>query len=60
MMFVNGTKVDERVIRTDLDPGFRENRQYGRGKGGGQVTIFNFLLSFLKPHFYSKYVLHSN
>ena len=32
-----GTKLDERVIRTDLDPGFIEGRQYGRGKSGGQV-----------------------
>lgn len=37
MKFINGTKLDERVIRTDLDPGFRENRQYGRGISGGQV-----------------------
>ncbi|RKP08645.1 hypothetical protein THASP1DRAFT_15387 [Thamnocephalis sphaerospora] len=37
MKYVNGTRVDERVIRTDLDPGFREGRQYGRGKSGGQV-----------------------
>jgi nuclear cap-binding protein subunit 2 len=36
--FLNGTKLDNRVIRTDLDPGFREGRQYGRGKSGGQVT----------------------
>jgi nuclear cap-binding protein subunit 2 len=35
--FLNGTKLDNRVIRTDLDPGFREGRQYGRGKFGGQV-----------------------
>jgi nuclear cap-binding protein subunit 2 len=37
MKYINGTRVDERVIRTDLDPGFREGRQYGRGKSGGQV-----------------------
>ena len=37
MKFINRTKLDERIIRTDLDPGFRENRQYGRGKSGGQV-----------------------
>ena len=37
MRFVNGTKLDERVVRTDLDPGFKEGRQYGRGKSGGQV-----------------------
>ena len=37
MRFINGTKLDERVVRTDLDPGFKEGRQYGRGKSGGQV-----------------------
>ncbi|KAM0684025.1 nuclear cap binding complex subunit [Mitosporidium daphniae] len=35
--YINGSMVDERVIRADLDPGFRESRQYGRGKSGGQV-----------------------
>ncbi|KAI7903122.1 uncharacterized protein BX663DRAFT_509628 [Cokeromyces recurvatus] len=37
MKYINGTKLDERVIRCDLDPGFREGRQFGRGKSGGQV-----------------------
>jgi len=37
MRFVNGTKLDERLVRTDLDPGFKEGRQYGRGRSGGQV-----------------------
>jgi nuclear cap-binding protein subunit 2 len=37
MKYVNSTKLDERIIRTDLDPGFREGRQFGRGKSGGQV-----------------------
>ncbi|CAG8584403.1 14005_t:CDS:2, partial [Racocetra fulgida] len=27
----------ERIIRTDLDPGYREGRQFGRGRSGGQV-----------------------
>jgi len=31
--------LDERIIRTDLDPGYRDGRQYGRGKSGGQVFI---------------------
>jgi nuclear cap-binding protein subunit 2 len=29
MKYIGGTKLDERVIRTDLDPGFQEGRQYG-------------------------------
>ncbi|KAG5519928.1 hypothetical protein PMAC_000205 [Pneumocystis sp. 'macacae'] len=37
MKFINGTKLDDRVIRTDIDPGFTEGRQYGRGRSGGQV-----------------------
>ncbi|KAI9861731.1 MAG: nuclear cap binding complex subunit [Trichoglossum hirsutum] len=37
MKYIGGTKLDERIIRTDLDPGFQDGRQYGRGKSGGQV-----------------------
>ena len=37
MRFLNGTKLDERVIRTDWDAGFIEGRQFGRGRSGGQV-----------------------
>lgn len=37
MRYISGTKLDERVIRCDLDPGYREGRQFGRGKNGGQV-----------------------
>ena len=52
MKYIGGTKLDERIIRTDLDPGFQEGRQFGydfnqaledmsnsfrRGKSGGQV-----------------------
>jgi len=35
--FINGTRLDDRIIRTDWDAGFVEGRQYGRGKTGGQV-----------------------
>ncbi|KAJ8331912.1 nuclear cap binding complex subunit [Batrachochytrium dendrobatidis] len=37
MSFINGTKLDERLIRIDIDPGFVNGRQYGRGRSGGQV-----------------------
>ncbi|XP_069468531.1 nuclear cap-binding protein subunit 2-like isoform X1 [Ambystoma mexicanum] len=37
MRFLNGTRMDDRIIRTDWDAGFKEGRQYGRGKAGGQV-----------------------
>lgn len=44
MRYINGTRLDDRIIRTDWDAGFIEGRQYGRGKTGGQVrklSIFN-------------------
>ncbi|KAK9461318.1 nuclear cap-binding protein subunit 2 [Lipomyces oligophaga] len=34
---INLTKLDERAIRVDMDSGFKENRQFGRGQSGGQV-----------------------
>jgi len=37
LKYIGGTKLDERIIRCDLDEGFSEGRQYGRGKSGGQV-----------------------
>lgn len=37
LKYVGGTKLDERIIRTDLDPGFQEGRQYG------YATQHNFL-----------------
>jgi len=35
--YLNGTTLDGRIIRVDVDYGFVEGRQYGRGKTGGQV-----------------------
>jgi nuclear cap-binding protein subunit 2 len=37
MRYINGTRLDDRLIRTDWDPGFKPGRQYGRGRSGGQV-----------------------
>lgn len=37
LRYISGTKLDERVIRADLGPGYLDGRQYGRGKSGGQV-----------------------
>ncbi|KAI9009648.1 nuclear cap binding complex subunit [Gaertneriomyces sp. JEL0708] len=37
LKYVNGTKLDERIIRTDLDPGWKDDRHLGRGRSGGQV-----------------------
>lgn len=38
MRYINGTRLDDRIIRTDWDAGFKEGRQYGRGRSGGQVS----------------------
>ncbi|DAZ96330.1 TPA: hypothetical protein N0F65_008454 [Lagenidium giganteum] len=35
--FVSETKLDNRVIRCEMDGGFKEGRQFGRGLSGGQV-----------------------
>lgn len=37
--YINGTRLDDRIIRCDWDAGFIEGRQYGRGKTGGQVNM---------------------
>mmetsp|Transcript_19263 Transcript_19263/g.54634 ORF Transcript_19263/g.54634 Transcript_19263/m.54634 type:complete len:229 (-) Transcript_19263:71-757(-) len=34
---LSGTKLDGRIIRVELDAGFIEGRQFGRGASGGQV-----------------------
>ena len=44
MRYINGTRLDDRIIRTDFDAGFVEGRQYGRGKSGGQVGSGRLLL----------------
>lgn len=48
MRFINGTRLDDRIIRTDWDAGFKEGRQYGRGKSGGQVRSRFFPFFFLQ------------
>ena len=34
---LTGTLLDEEIIRVDIDVGFEEGRQYGRGKNGYQI-----------------------
>lgn len=48
--FINGTRLDDRIVRTDWDAGFIEGRQYGRGKTGGQVRIFLHIKSIVYQH----------
>ena len=49
MAYINGTRLDDRIIRSDYDAGFAEGRQYGRGKSGGQVCM-NTQCMFYKGH----------
>lgn len=35
--YLGDTKLEDRVVQIDLDPGFKEGRQFGRGASGGQV-----------------------
>eukprot|EP00878_Enallax_costatus_P043815 GHUV01051901.1.p1 GENE.GHUV01051901.1~~GHUV01051901.1.p1 ORF type:complete len:165 (+),score=13.72 GHUV01051901.1:720-1214(+) len=37
--YLNGTKLDNRQLRADIDYGFEEGRQFGRGRSGGQVGV---------------------
>lgn len=36
--YLSDTKLDDKNISIDLDPGFEDGRQFGRGKNGGQVS----------------------
>lgn len=54
MRYINGTRLDDRIIRTDWDAGFKEGRQYGRGRSGGQVgccTAWGFKGMVTLPNF---------
>ena len=44
MRYINQTRLDDRIIRTDWDAGFIDGRQYGRGRTGGQVCVFLILV----------------
>lgn len=37
LKFISGTVCDDRIIRCELDGGFKQGRQYGRGASGGQI-----------------------
>ena len=36
--FISGTKLDDRRVRCDYDWGFQDDRQFGRGRSGGQAS----------------------
>ncbi|KFQ54133.1 Nuclear cap-binding protein subunit 2, partial [Pelecanus crispus] len=35
MRYISGARLDDRIIWTDWDAGFKEGRQYGCGRSGG-------------------------
>jgi nuclear cap-binding protein subunit 2 len=37
LKFISGTMCDDRIIRCELDGGFKQGRQFGRGASGGQI-----------------------
>jgi len=37
LKYISGTVCDSRIIRCDLDAGFKPGRQFGRGQSGGKV-----------------------
>jgi nuclear cap-binding protein subunit 2 len=37
LKFISGTICDDRIIRCELDAGFKPGRQFGRGASGGQI-----------------------
>lgn len=37
---LNGSKIDERVIRVEIDWGFSDGRQWGRAANGAQIRDF--------------------
>ena len=41
--YINGMTLDDRPVRADYDWGFKEGRQFGRGRSGGQVSSFEGL-----------------
>lgn len=41
---LDGTALDERIIKVGIDPGFKQGRQYGRGMSGGQVSVLLFFV----------------
>lgn len=34
--YISQTRLDEKIIRVDLDPGYKEGRERGRGRDGNQ------------------------
>jgi nuclear cap-binding protein subunit 2 len=50
MRCVNGTRLDDRLVRTDWDAGFVEGRQFGRGKTGKSTLNLFFIIRKTQYH----------
>jgi RNA recognition motif-containing protein len=49
LKYVGGTKLDERIIRADLDPGFQEGRQYGYANHFEVIDLANSCVGAENP-----------
>ena len=58
--YINGMALDERLIRVDFDWGFRDGRQFGRGKSGGQVRCACCTLTSRRKLHLTAYEFHCN
>jgi RNA recognition motif-containing protein len=57
MKYVGGTKLDERIIRTDLDVGFSEGRQYGYVRSHDSCSLLTVVLGVENP--VAKFVMNT-
>ncbi|KAH3684416.1 hypothetical protein WICPIJ_004602 [Wickerhamomyces pijperi] len=53
--YLNGTMLDGKHLEIDLDPGFTDDRQFGRGKSGGQAMHDKAAVSSYYPNNGSNY-----
>ena len=59
--YLSGTKLDGRVIRVELDAGFKPGREFGRGISGGQVSsLTHFFFKFCNIFMQQFCTSHSN
>ncbi len=50
--YISGTIMDDRPVRVDFDWGFKDGRQFGRGRSGGQAGSL--------PHVYCSHLSDEN
>ena len=47
--YISGTVMDDRPVRVDFDWGYKDGRQFGRGRSGGQVRQLCIVAPTLLP-----------